>query len=477
MAAGRYLTFLKKNLLEEALRVIAEVNPEVAWARVVIDGTMVEIKGRSQKGHDNRLEWDIPVGDAVTARVQLGLAGSSDLALPDTGPVLPAVLKTIFRVADAAEEACLTTVTQLAEELQIRRRELETLQRQMKYLSFRDPLTGLYNRRFFREEVKRLDGCAQALPVSVIVARLKGLRQLGITKGDAAADEVLRTVARAIESLFQPGDVVARVGDDQFAVVLRQTGVEAARSRAGEIELAVQLIRAGAAPDEPLAMFTGVSFADRCDVPMASVLLAANNDLYRTEKSCRSGVARSVISMLKVLVAERDDITGAHSDRLLGMAERFASAVNLSAVDSERLRILAVVHDIGKISVPDRILFKEGPLTPAERCEMERHSEIGYRIASSVAEMAPLAELIRYHHERWDGKGYPDGLAGLAIPLPCRMLSIMDAFDAMTNDRPYRRALGVEAALDELRRCAGSQFDPELAEIFVDRVVGGDKAH
>ena len=131
------------------------------------------------------------------------------------------------------------------------------------------------------------------------------------------------------------------------------------------------------------------------------------------------------------------------------------------------LRLLAQFHDIGKVGIPDRILLKPGPLSPEEMVEMKRHSEIGHRIANSSPDLLPVADWVLKHQEWWNGAGYPLGLAGEKIPIECRILAIADAYDAMTSDRPYRKAMSHDAAVTELRRCAGTQFDPTLVELFI----------
>jgi HD-GYP domain-containing protein (c-di-GMP phosphodiesterase class II) len=147
-------------------------------------------------------------------------------------------------------------------------------------------------------------------------------------------------------------------------------------------------------------------------------------------------------------------------------------SLGLSEERLNDLQLLARFHDLGKVGIPDSILFKPGPLTREEFQEMKRHCEIGHRIALSLTDLAPIADFILKHHEHWDGRGYPLGLSGEDIPLECRILSIVDAYDTMTSERPYKGSVSHEDAIAELKRCAGTQFDPELVERFVALMIG-----
>ena len=176
---------------------------------------------------------------------------------------------------------------------------------------------------------------------------------------------------------------------------------------------------------------------------------------------------RSVVRVLKAALAEKDFVAEGHTERVKELACMLGKAVGLSRSNLDTLRLLADVHDVGKLGVPEHILFKPSALTGEEWEEVRCHPEVGYRIALSSPELAPVAELIRQHHERWNGRGYPRGLCGEEIHILSRILAIADAYDAMTSERPYRPALSHEEALEELKRCAGTQFDPRLVEIFV----------
>ena len=150
------------------------------------------------------------------------------------------------------------------------------------------------------------------------------------------------------------------------------------------------------------------------------------------------------------------------------MAFQIGEALNLSTAEMDRLALLVSLHDIGKISISQEILNKPGKLNEEEWEKIKKHPETGYHIALSTGEFAHIAEEILAHHERWDGKGYPNGLKGKEIPLLSRILAIIDAFDVMTNGRPYKSRMSEDEAIDELKRCSGTQFDPELVDIFMD---------
>ena len=215
----------------------------------------------------------------------------------------------------------------------------------------------------------------------------------------------------------------------------------------------------------------GYAIGREIPVDMNALFKEADNNMYR-EKLHQKNSARSAIvqGLVKALEA-RDFITEGHGDRLQNLVEEFARVVGIPEYSLPDLRLLAHFHDIGKVGIPDHILFKSGPLTDEEWKIMRQHCEIGHRIANSTPDLAPIADWILKHQEWWNGKGYPLGIQGESIPLECRILSIVDAFDAMTSDRPYRKALDRNAATAELQRCAGAQFDPELVETFTRLVL------
>ena len=198
----------------------------------------------------------------------------------------------------------------------------------------------------------------------------------------------------------------------------------------------------------------------------------AENALERLGASYRTTV-RALAAALEL----RDDQTGAHAERVTELALRLAEQVAPELLADPGLEYGFLLHDLGKIGVPDAVVLKPGPLDPEELEAMRRHVELGEQIVERVSYLDGVArQVISAHHERWDGAGYPRGLAGEEIPLPARIFSVVDSFDAMTNDRPYRRALPIDEALAEIRSGAGTQFDPEIVQAFVPLVEQLDAA-
>lgn len=219
-------------------------------------------------------------------------------------------------------------------------------------------------------------------------------------------------------------------------------------------------------------MSISVGYAVKNDTctKLISLFKEADNNMYR-EKLHHSQSARSaIVQTLMKALEERDFITEGHADRLQELVVSLARAIGFSGRNITDLRLLAQFHDIGKVGIPDRILFKPGPFTTEEFVEMQRHCEIGYRIAQSAPDLVPIADWILKHHEWWNGRGYPLGLKEVEIPMECRILAIIDAYDAMTSDRPYRKAMSQHKALTELRKYAGRQFDPQLVLEFIQLI-------
>ncbi|HHW40323.1 MAG TPA: diguanylate cyclase [Syntrophomonadaceae bacterium] len=340
--------------------------------------------------------------------------------------------------------------------------ERKKMEEELRWGSTHDTLTGLYNRAFFEEQLRQLEKC-QCLPVSLVFCDLDGLKVVNDMLGHEQGDELLRRAGKVIASCVRSSDVVARLGGDEFAVILPQTDRKKADEVAKRIIEAVEMDNVRH-PDLPLSISVGVATAKDASRPLREVYKEADDAMYVNKLASGRDPRGAVIRTLKEVLAEKEFH---NTERMKDVACKLGEAVGLSREQMDSLRLLVDVHDIGKLVIPDHILFKPGPLTAEEMKQIRRHPEVGYRIALSSGELAPIAPLILQHHEWWDGRGYPQGLRGNEIHILSRILAIADAYDAMTSDRPYRPALTSQEAHEELRKGAGSQFDPELVQIFL----------
>lgn len=348
--------------------------------------------------------------------------------------------------------------------------ERKRSEEKLKFLSLHDPLTGLYNRTYFELEMNRIEG-ETGKPVGILICDIDGLKLVNDAMGHDKGDTQLIAAADILSRAFRKSDIISRIGGDEFAVLLSDCDESVMENACKSIENALAEYNA---KYPAIALSMSIGFAICCEPPknMRELFKKADNNMYR-EKLHRSKSARSAIvhTLMKALEV-RDYITEGHADRLQNLVTRLGRAAGLPERSMNDLRLLAQFHDIGKVGIPDRILFKPGPLTTEEIKEMKRHSEIGHRIALSAPDLVPIADWILKHHEWWNGRGYPLGVKGEEIPLSCRILAIADAYDAMTSDRPYRKAMQKEDALNELKKCAGKQFDPRLVNEFIELFRG-----
>lgn len=341
------------------------------------------------------------------------------------------------------------------------------------YMTLHDPLTGLYNRLYFENELERLAG-GRDHPLALISADIDGLKLINETLGQKEGDRYLQLFAKLLKKSLRKSDLLARTGGDEFAAILPQTEAKTALDLAEQVRQAVANYNRES-KQLPLAVSLGCAFSKKQSENPVDILKRADQ-LLHLDKQNHSGSSRNqVVRALLAALAERDYIAGGHAARLQKYCREMGLKVGLDRLRLAALELTAQVHDLGKIGIPDQILFKNCGLSEGEWEIMRQHPEKGYRIACASPELAGIAELILRHHERYDGTGYPLGLSGEEIPLECRILSIADAFDAMTSERPYRVARTTGEALAELKKCSGTQFDPLLVKIFSEIVAANNK--
>ncbi len=344
--------------------------------------------------------------------------------------------------------------------------ERRKYENEIKHLSFHDYLTGIYNRAFFEEELSRLD-TERNLPLTIVIGDVNGLKIINDAFGHEKGDELLVKVSKIFKASFRSEDIVARWGGDEFTVILPKTSL---KDTLKIISRAKEKLKKESTKTLPLSIAFGSSTKEDSSQKIDELIKTAEDKMHRHKLIEHQSAHSTIISSLEKALEERDFETEEHVKRMKDLAIKLAKELKLPEEILDEIVLLTALHDIGKLSINDSIIHKPTGLTRKEWQIIKRHPEVGYRIAESSAELAPIAKGILHHHEWWNGKGYPKGLAGENIPLISRIISIVDAFDAMTNDRPYRKALSTNKAISEIMRGAGSQFDPNLTVKFVKMI-------
>lgn len=350
--------------------------------------------------------------------------------------------------------------------------ERKDAEEKMRYLSFHDQLTGLFNRSWFDEELRRLDKGRQ-LPISLIMADLNGLKLINDTYGHATGDRFLQACAGILRQACRGEDIIARWGGDEFVILMPQNSYEDARRIADRIVHASQEILFEGIP---ISVALGVASKENPDEPISDILQAAEDRMYRQKLTESRSHKSAVLNALRNTLQEKSYETDTHAGNMQEAAHFIGDRIGLSRDELARLDLVIRLHDIGKINMPAELLQKNAALTPEEWEIMRQHPEIGYRIARATDEVAHVAGEILSHHERWDGTGYPRKLKGKEIPLLARITTLVDAVEVMQNGRPYKQAMTIEEIRQELVRCAGTQFDPDLVKVLIEAPLFSETA-
>lgn len=335
---------------------------------------------------------------------------------------------------------------------------------EIKYLSYYDDLTDVHNKVYFNQKVKYFNK-EEFLPLSFIIGDINGLRLINNGFGYKVGDQVLIKVAQKIKASCREEDLIARLAGDEFAVLAPQTTKKEVQQICNQIKRACEKIKVEGGINPSLSL--GYATKERIGEDINDVFYQAQEWMYKNKLNEGQSTHSAILSSLQITLREKTHETAEHAHRLKEWALKFGEQINLSDIQLTDLLLLAELHDLGKVAIPNKILQKKGSLSEKEWQKIKKHPEVGYQIAKTSPDLNSIAEAILSHHEWWDGTGYPQGLKGENIPLLARVIAILDAYDVMTNGRPYKQAMTKSEAIEELKDKAGTQFDPKLVKQFI----------
>jgi diguanylate cyclase (GGDEF)-like protein/putative nucleotidyltransferase with HDIG domain len=360
----------------------------------------------------------------------------------------------------------------LRDELRVTHARIAALEAERNEYLRKDRRAGVLTHDAFREAATAALRGSQRRgePAAAVLVDIDGFRALNGRRGAAAGDHALATVAARLRELVRGGDVVGRTGADELAVIMPGASLAGARGVAERLVAVLEqagpvTVSAGIAVDGGSAQLDGL-LADAAAI-LERARLAGGGRVGAPGRAQSPEPSRGAIGALALALSERDRGTGEHAEHVVALAGAVARRLGIDAEDVERIAAAALLHDIGKVAVPDSILSKPGALNDEEWAVMRRHTVVGERILRAVPGLGPVARIVRHGHERYDGSGYPDALRGDDIPLGSRIVGACDAYDAMVSERPYREAMGHDAAVAELVAGAGTQFDPRIVDVLL----------
>jgi diguanylate cyclase (GGDEF)-like protein len=340
-------------------------------------------------------------------------------------------------------------------------------------LALQDSLTGLGNRRRLMADLdERMASATQERPLVLAMFDLDGFKAYNDTYGHATGDELLKRLGDKLAAAMAGRGQSYRMGGDEFCVLATVPPQDAPET----IECAAEALSDRGDGFLVRASCGWVLLPDERGSNPSSALRIADRRMYAQKNLARASVGRQTVDVLLKVLSERSADLGTHLHDVTGLCRAVAERLELNGEEVGPLLQAASLHDIGKTAIPDAILDKPGPLNAEEWAFMRTHTVIGERILHAAPALTAAARLVRSSHERWNGSGYPDGLEGQAIPLGARIIAVCDAYDAMVSNRPYRSRMSLEVALEELRRCAGTQFDPRVVNAFCSVVAEGTLA-
>lgn len=348
----------------------------------------------------------------------------------------------------------------IATDVTLRNKRIE----EITYLSYHDTLTGLHNRRYYEDNLVDYDK-PENYPLTIAISDINGLKLINDAFGHLAGDELLITASKIISETCRDQDLVARIGGDEFIIVMPKTSELEAEEIISKINEKAKKITVKSLE---LSISFGIKSKTEANENIHEVFRSAEDLMYRVKlseiPSMRSGAIETILNTLY----EKDENSEIHSRTVSEISTKIAKSLKMTGQEIAEIKTAGLLHDIGKIIIPSSIIVKEGKLDEEEYNLIKNHPEIGFRILNSTHDMRSISNIVLCHHERWDGRGYPRGLKGSDIPLQSRIISIADAFDAMTSKRTYREIFSNEQAIQEIKDNAGKQFDPNLVGLFIE---------
>jgi len=345
--------------------------------------------------------------------------------------------------------------------------ERKKREEKIQYISYHDNLTNLYNRSFLETEIERLDVKRQ-LPISMIMIDLNGLKIINDSYGHNIGDQLLIKTAEVLRNIFREEDIIARWGGDEFLILLNQTKGEIAQQLVERIKNYDAKVSLENGDELPLSLAVGYAVKRDREKDIQTLFKNAEDLMYKDKLHEDNSVKTHIVESLLKTLQQKSPETAQHNERMKDLAVKFGEKIGLAQSDLDKLALLALLHDIGETVLPSEILNKPEELTEEEWVKIKNHPSVGYRICSGVEEFSHVANEVLTHHERWDGSGYPKGLKGDNIPIVARIISIVDAYDVMTHERPYNKTYTQKEALEEIQRNINGQFDPNLTEEFIE---------
>jgi len=350
-----------------------------------------------------------------------------------------------------------------ASELVIVKKTIIDQEVKIENLSYRNELPELYNRKYFLDAIKKYDTKSN-LPISIIMGDINGLAIIDDSLGHSVVEDVQKKFSNILKKIARKADVIIGFSNGEFSLILPKT-------TSSESVRVIKKLRALSEEESgPLniSISCGTNTKESIDEDISNIIQEASEQLENDRRIVSPIFESHTIDLIMEIMFEKNNREMLHSSRVSEICEKIAIRLHFDQGVVDRIRITGMLHDIGKIGIDERILNKTERLNEEERETIKKHPEIGYRILSASNDFMIHAEDILQHHERIDGKGYPKGIEGAEISIGAKIIAIADTFDAITSDRPYRKALSEEKAILEIQRCSGSQFDSEIVKVFVD---------